>query len=412
MEKSGVQININRENLNNSILTQVHQRVFPSIQNNAPSYFALESNQKKKDFEKIKNKLINIANQLEGNKDVRIYFQAYETILDIREFFLGEKGAIDYKILFATKGRGSSGEAAIHEIIIDRKTFSEIILGEENKNFLQVSGNNLRFTRAFVTKLKQIATNIQKSDGFSFEIDNNNFRVNNEIIGASRDYKGADIFKKEIERQAKLKKGNRYVFEIELEKVTSIKDEKDILSYKIRGVSGGADSQSIFSAIGKYTADEIEAKNNIIKGGGFNTQVYIPNRGNLSEIYSLAKMKLNNDKNKFGSNGEKRFVSGQNLFHIYQQVLGNIDPFYSGGDILSTQIKSFLGSCPSLTSFDTIKKTIENFKEILNKDNFDEMKKELEKKLIQEKESVLNAENDLAKELSEMLAKTIEILKS
>jgi len=35
--------------------------------------------------------------------------------------------------------------------------------------------------------------------------------------------------------------------------------------------------------------------------GNFNTKVYIPNRGNLSEIYSLAKKKLNNDKNKFGS---------------------------------------------------------------------------------------------------------------
>jgi len=39
-----------------------------------------------------------------------------------------------------------------------------------------------------------------------------------------------------------MKEGNRYIFEINLEKVTSTKDEKDILSYKIRGVGGGDDS--------------------------------------------------------------------------------------------------------------------------------------------------------------------------
>lgn len=405
-------IDIDKKRIQSTITTTIHSQSFPVLKKQAPSYFAEESQKKKKEFENLKKKILSFS--LGEERKVQNYFQAYEIILDVRQFFLGEKGTIDYTILFSTKGRGKEGSASIHEITIDRKTFSELMLSKDGEKFLKESGGNIRFTRAFVSKLKQMANNIEAQDGFSFKITDNNFKVVNEIIGKSRDYKGADLFKKQIERQTKMKEGNRYIFEINLEKVTSTKDEKDILSYKIRGVGGGDDSQSIFSAIGKYTADEIEAKNSIIKKGGFNTQVYIPNRGNLSEIYSLAKMKLNNDRNKFGSNGEKRFVSGQNLFPIYAQVLGNIDPFYSGGDILSTQIKSFLGSCPSLTSFSTIEETLKSFQKILSKDNLDDIYIDLQKKLIKEENenAILKEENELSKELTEKLIETIEMLKS
>lgn len=405
-------IDIDKKRIQSTITTTIHSQSFPVLKKQAPSYFAEESQKKKKEFENLKKKILSFS--LGEERKVQNYFQAYEIILDVRQFFLGEKGTIDYTILFSTKGRGKEGSASIHEITIDRKTFSELMLSKDGEKFLKESGGNIRFTRAFVSKLKQMANNIEAQEGFSFKITDNNFKVVNEIIGKSRDYKGADLFKKQIERQTKIKEGNRYIFEINLEKVTSTKDEKDILSYKIRGVSGGDDSQSIFSAIGKYTADEIEAKNSIIKEGGFNTQVYIPNRGNLSEIYSLAKMKLNNDRNKFGSNGEKRFVSGQNLFPIYAQVLGNIDPFYSGGDILSTQIKSFLGSCPSLTSFSTIEETLKSFQKILSKDNLDDIYIDLQKKLIKEENenAILKEENELSKELTEKLIETIQMLKS
>lgn len=405
-------IDIDKKRIQSTITTTIHSQSFPVLKKQAPSYFAEESQKKKKEFENLKKKILSFS--LGEERKVQNYFQAYEIILDVRQFFLGEKGTIDYTILFSTKGRGKEGSASIHEITIDRKTFSELMLSKDGEKFLKESGGNIRFTRAFVSKLKQMANNIEAQDGFSFKITDNNFKVVNEIIGKSRDYKGADLFKKQIERQTKMKEGNRYIFEINLEKVTSTKDEKDILSYKIRGVSGGDDSQSIFSAIGKYTADEIEAKNSIIKEGGFNTQVYIPNRGNLSEIYSLAKMKLNNDRNKFGSNGEKRFISGQNLFPIYVQVLGNIDPFYSGGDILSTQIKSFLGSCPSLTSFSTIEETLKSFQKILSKDNLDDIYIDLQKKLIKEENenAILKEENELSKELTEKLIETIQMLKS
>lgn len=405
-------VDIDEKRIQSTITTTIHSQVFPVLKKQTPSYFAEESQKKKKEFENLKKKILSFS--LGEERKVQNYFQAYEIILDVRQFFLGEKGTIDYTILFSTKGRGKEGEASIHEITIDRKTFSELMLSKDGEKFLKESGGNIRFTRAFVSKLKQMANNIEAQDGFSFKITDNNFKVVNEIIGKSRDYKGADLFKKQIERQTKLKEGNRYIFEINLEKVTSTKDEKDILSYKIKGVNGGDDSQSIFSAIGKYTADEIEAKNSIINEGGFNTQVYIPNRGNLSEIYSLAKMKLNNDKNKFGSNGEKRFVSGQNLFPIYAQVLGNIDPFYSGGDILSTQIKSFLGSCPSLTSFSTIEETLKSFQKILSKDNLDDIYIDLQKKLIKKENenAILKEENELSKELTEKLIETIEMLKS
>lgn len=405
-------IDIDKKRIQSTITTTIHSQSFPVLKKQAPSYFTEESQKKKKEFENLKKKILSFS--LGEERKVQNYFQAYEIILDVRQFFLGEKGTIDYTILFSTKGRGKEGSASIHEITIDRKTFSELMLSKDGEKFLKESGGNIRFTKAFVSKLKQMANNIEAQDGFSFKITDNNFKVVNEIIGKSRDYKGADLFKKQIERQAKLKEGDRYIFEISLEKVTSTKDKKDILSYKIGGVGGGDDSQSIFSAIGKYTADEIEAKNSIIKEGGFNTQVYIPNRGNLSEIYSLAKMKLNNDRNKFGSNGEKRFVSGQNLFPIYAQVLGNIDPFYSGGDILSTQIKSFLGSCPSLTSFSTIEKTLKSFQKILSKDNLDDIYIDLQKKLIKEENenAILKEENELSKELTEKLIETIQMLKS
>jgi hypothetical protein len=54
------------------------------------------------------------------------------------------------------------------------------------------------------------------------------------------------------------------------------------------------------------------------------------------------------------------------LFELWNEVRTNREPFYSGGDYLLNQIKSFLGSNPSLTSYSTIRKTIENFYNALN----------------------------------------------
>lgn len=406
-------IDIDKKRIQSTITTTIHSQSFPVLKRQAPSYFAKESQKKKKEFENLKKKILSFSL---GERKIQNYFQAYEIILDVRQFFLGEKGTIDYTILFSTKGRGKEGSASIHEITIDRKTFSELILSKDGEKFLKESGGNIRFTRAFVSKLKQMANNIEAQDGFSFKITDNNFKVVNEIIGKSRDYKGADLFKKQIERQTN-RAGDRYNFIIEIKKATKGKEDKDILSYSISKVEKGADSSSIFSAIGKYSADELIAKNEIVAQGNFNTKVYIPNRGNLSEIYSLAKKKLNNDKNKFGKNGQQkeyRFISGEDLFPIYAQVLGNIDPFYSGGDILSTQIKSFLGSCPSLTSFSTIEETLESFQKILSKDNLDDIYIDLQKKLIKEENenAILKEENELSKELTEKLIETIEMLKS
>lgn len=404
-------IEIDEKGIQTIMTPTIHSQVFPVLKKQVPSYFAEKSQKKKKEFENLKKKILSFSL---GERKVQNYFQAYENILDIRQFFLGEKGNIDYTILFSTKERGNEGSASIHEITIDRKTFSELMLSKDGEKFLKESGGNIRFTRAFVSKLKQMANNIETQDGFSFKITDNNFKVVNEIIGKSRDYKGADLFKKQIERQ-KNRAGDRYDFIITVEKATKGKKGEDILSYSISEVKNGAKSSSIFSAIGKYSADELIAKNEIVAQGNFNTKVYIPNRGNLSEIYSLAKKKLNNDKNEFGS-GQKeyRFISGKDLFPIYAQVLGNIDPFYSGGDILSTQIKSFLGSCPSLTSFSTIEKTLESFQKILSKDNLDDIHADLQKKIIQEENenAILKEENELSKELTKELAKNIQMLKN
>ena len=76
-------------------------------------------------------------------------------------------------------------------------------------------------------------------------------------------------------------------------------------------------------------------------------------------------------------------MSGKNLFELYNEVKSNTEPFYSGGDILLNQIKSFLGSNPSLTSYATIRKTIQNFYNALNKPSLSETKNALSKLLLQ-----------------------------
>ena len=47
------------------------------------------------------------------------------------------------------------------------------------------------------------------------------------------------------------------------------------------------------------------------------------------------------------------------------------------------QIKSFLGSNPSLTSYKTIRKSIDNFYQALNNTNIETVKRELSKLLLQ-----------------------------
>jgi hypothetical protein len=78
------------------------------------------------------------------------------------------------------------------------------------------------------------------------------------------------------------------------------------------------------------------------------------------------------------------------LFELWNEIRANTEPFYSGGDYLMNQIKSFLGSNPSLTSYATIRKTIERFYNALNTSTIAETKDLLSKELLQE-----NSESEL-----------------
>ena len=66
------------------------------------------------------------------------------------------------------------------------------------------------------------------------------------------------------------------------------------------------------------------------------------------------------------------------------------------------QIKSFLGSNPSLTSFSTIENTVQSFYNALNNDNLNEIKKSLSQLLLQ-KASVLSIITKEEKDMSEAI---------
>jgi len=265
-------------------------------------------------------------------------------------------------------------------MIISHKMFRDLLFNN-NKQIIgldKTNDGNIRMNTVLIASLQQILLQL-KNKGVNFTVDKNfvNFSIHNDNVGKSQEFKSANLFKAAIENaERRNPKYARYIFDLSV-KITTKKDNdtgslKEIFSYTINKVGGRPASSSVFSAISKYAADEKLAKQQAIFNQSGKEIIASVNTGNLTEIYKLAKDILNEGHNKF-KNG-KRYISGEQMYSIFQEVRANSDPFYMGGDILTEQIKSFLGACPSLTSCKTIKNSIENFYKALNKTDLKELK--------------------------------------
>lgn len=402
---TGYSAKINQTAIQNIIANVLKEQTKEIILKDAPTYFAFKTQEilkTKKALEDLRNQVKSMNNFLKKGGEVPLekYFEAYELLLDVRKFFLGEKGEIDYSILFSRK---ENQEANIYNIIIDHKTFRELLFNEQNiLQGIKFQGESLRFDQSMLTSsLKKIIDTL-KSQGINCSVvgEGSFFRLINENVGKSKDFKDGKFFKEQIEF-AKKRVGTRYIFDIDIK--ASKKDGKDVFSYIFNKVDGSPMSSSVFSAIGKYAADQIEAKE-----AAFESQLNIQKNvsissGHLTEIYILAKDRLNQGKNRFPER-RRVYASGSNgLFNIFAQVRSNSDSFYSGGDYLTEQIKSFLGNAPSLTTIRTIRNGIQNIDDSLSQSNLEEIKKSLLNQIVKKQNNLMQAENQLAKELTQTL---------
>lgn len=400
----GYSAKINQTAIQNIIANVLKGQTKEIVAKEAPTYFAFKTQEvlrTKKALEDLKNQVKSMNIFLKkGEVPLEKYFEAYELLLDVRKFFLGEKGEIDYSILFSRK---ENQEANIYNIIIDHKTFRQLLFNEQNVlQGIKFQGESLRFDQSMLTSsLKKIIDTL-KNQGINCSVVGGDsfFRLINENVGKSKDFKDGKFFKEQIEF-AKKRVGARYIFDIDIE--ASKKGGKDVFSYIFNKVEGSPMSSSVFSAIGKYAADQIEAKE-----AAFESQLNIQKNvsissGHLTEIYILAKDRLNQGKNRFPER-RRVYASGSNgLFNIFAQVRSNSDSFYSGGDYLTEQIKSFLGSAPSLTTIKTIRNGIQNIDNSLSQPNLEEIKKSLSNQIVKKQNNLMQAENQLAKELTQTL---------
>ncbi len=396
---------INQTAIQNVISDILKERIEEVTSREVPTYFAFKTQEvlkTKKALEDLRKQVRNMNILLKGRGEIPLekYFEAYELLLDVRKFFLGEKGEIDYSILFSRK---ENQEAYIYNVIIDHKTFRQLLFNEKNTlQGIKFQGESLRFDQSMLpSSLKKIIDTL-KSQGINCSVIEGDsfFKLTNEKVGKSKYFKEGKLFKEQIEL-AKKRVGARYFFDIDI--TVNKKDGKDVFSYFFNKVEGSPMSSSVFSAIGKYAADQIQAKE-----AAFSSQLNMQkdvmiSSGHLTEIYILAKDKLNQGKNNFPERRRVYATGSNGLFEIFSQVRRNSDSFYSGGDYLTEQIKSFLGSAPSLTTIKTIRNGIQNIDEALNQPDLEEIKKSLLEQIIKKQNNLMKAENQLAKELTQTL---------
>ena len=360
---------------------QLENYIKPQIKN----YFQEQSEliiRSHKDFQQLRQKIHQIAQELKSTKSVRKYYEAYEAVLDTRVFFMGGLADIEYIMTIAINGQPV-------DVQLDRKSLDDIIFS--GKKFgLSNTGSSLRFNRAALTALESYALQVL--------VNNNEFQIVSNDKQLDLRFQNPQWMRKELDR---IKNIGEHFYLFTMEKQV---DRQNKAHFEILKASGGKITHTAFSAIGQYAVDELMAKraaaaedNSIYKGQ--------MNIGNLTEIYIKYKALVNQGHNHFPS---PRFVSGEELFPIFKEVRGNTDPWYSGGDYLEAQIKSFLGSMPTLASINTIKKMIDELDKILNTGDLEEIKKAIEQMFIQ-KSTVINNELDkqaqqLAKILSNNLA--------
>ncbi len=362
------------------------QQIVKKIKPNMIDYFTQQTQQIKRsntDFINIKNEINTCIQNLQGTKSIRQYFKGYETILKARTFFLGKLGQITYTFVVALEGK-------IIEINIDSKTLEDLIF--KNKKFgLSGSDNTLRFNSTFKKNLQNYLYDILVNQT-GFELITNDKKVKLKFESPSWMKTQLDTIKNMHQRW--------YTFYLNLQ-IT----KKDSISWQyVKPTSGSRNTSSVFSAVGHYAIDEIAAKNDALATQSISKNIS-PNIGNLTQVYKKAKDALNNGKNSFRP---RQNITGESLFKIFQQVRSNIDPFYAGGDELEQQIKSLLGSMPSLTSFNAIKKQLKNLQNALNKDSFQQTKIEIEKMFIKNIDKIQNSVDAQEKQLAKLLKETLD----
>lgn len=398
------------------ISSQIAPTVENTLRNDALEYYAkMTEDEKRKKLQNYRKRFAQYKNKLANQKNsVNLYFQAYELILDFRQFVLGTLGAINYSFVLKASQRGANGSIFMKTLTIGQADFLKLMKDENGDVIgLSKSENNLRFSTAFLQRLKQLIQNIQQ-ENMSIKIDSgcSSFILTNETLGTRQDFSDGKLFKARIEAlQHQHKVQTFYQFEIDVTKDISKRTGAEVFKYITTRVDGNPESSSVFSAIGKYFSDEMTAKKEAANEAfGVSVDPSYPNAGNLTELYIVAKNRLNQGKNRFTP---RRGVPGMILFELWKQIRANSEPFYSGGDYLMNQIKSFLGSNPSLTSYSTIRKTIEKFDNALNMSSITETKKLLAQYLLQKNsnsELVTQEQKNLSKAIAESFAHFFENL--
>lgn len=340
-------------------------------------------------FLNLKNRINNCIQAIDGSKSVRKYFDGYQAILEARTFFLGKLGEITYTFVVAIEGR-------VLEINIDTKTLIDLIF-KNKKMGLTGRGNTLRFNTEFKHNLQNYLFDILVTQS-GFELIVNNQKINLKFQSPS-------WMKAELDRIRSMKERN-YTFYLNLEITGKNQNGEPTIKWVYANpTSGFRHTSSVFSAVGHYAIDEENAKKQALATNEISTNRRVStNIGNLTEIYIKAKEALNQGRNDFRP---KKHIYGENLFNIFQQVRSNTDPFYAGGDDLERQIKSLLGSMPSLTSFKAIRNELKDLQNALNQGSLTEIKAEIERMFIKNITKINNGVDKQQRQLAKLLKITL-----
>lgn len=402
----------------NQIVSNIQPQITLAIQNTlkdeALEYYAtLTENEKRIKLAQYKQKFANYMNLLENNTSVALYLEAYEFVLEFRKFILGTLGTINYSFVLGYKPINSNSQVFMKTITLGQVDFLQL-LKDKNGDIVGLKNDSgrLRFTSSFLQNLRRLIREIQEK-GVKIEINPScsSFSLINEDLGTRQNFSNGNLFKARINfLQRQYKAQTFYNFQLSVTKDISSKTGRNVFKFYIKRVNGNPDSSTVFSALGKYFSDEMTAKRQAVNQN-FNISIdpSYPNVGNLTEMYILAKNRLNHGKNHFYP---RQRVSGMTLFELWKQSKNN-EPFYSGGDVLMNQIKSFLNSNPSLTSYGTIRKTIQNFYNALNKSSIKETKEQLSKLLLQKtsnSKSITEEERQLSQDIAQSFSKFFQDL--
>lgn len=319
------------------------------------------------------------------------YLNAYELILKFRTCILGEAGKIDY-LFIINKSKN------VVTIKLNSTTFSNLLLEKDSDNnlkYFELFEDSIKFKPSFLSELRKAIQINKKENKIQIEVDSNNYVLKDAVTNLSITGSSGSFFRRYLQAlasgEARIKRGkitglNGYGFI--LKQVRINKESSRIVTQKSYN---SVKSSSVFSAVGKFLRDEYDAKIYYYNNNNYDINMpppispSFPSAGNFTELYIMAKSRLNGNKNKFQ---QRQGIRGAALLELWQQVKGNSDAFYTGGDYLDDQIKGFLGALPSLTSLTTIRNAINYFYEALEDINdIEQMKIKLSKLLLQQPSS-------------------------